>query len=53
MKFIYSYGDFFIKLRNIPTNSSKSIGDFFEVLNVNRLFLKLNRFICNYTKYEI
>jgi hypothetical protein len=27
------------------------IGDFHEVLNCNQLFVKLNRFICNYTKY--
>ena len=29
-------------------NSSKVIGNSPEVLNSNRLFLKLNRFICNY-----
>ena len=28
-------------------DSSKMIGDFPAVLNFNRLFLKLNRFICN------
>ena len=28
------------------TGSSKIMGRFFEVLNINRLFLKLNRFIC-------
>ena len=38
---------FFINLRYILINSSKMIGKFPEVLNFNRLFLKLNRFICN------
>ena len=29
-------------------DSSKMIGDFHEVsMNINRLFLKINRFICN------
>jgi hypothetical protein len=28
-------------------NSSKRIGNFHAVLNFNRLFLKLNRFVCN------
>ena len=28
-------------------DSSKTIDEFPEVLNFNRLFLKLNRFICN------
>jgi hypothetical protein len=28
-------------------DSSKMMGNFREVLNFNRLFLKLNRFICN------
>ena len=30
-----------------PIDSSKSVGDCPEVLNLNRLFLKLNRFISN------
>ena len=29
------------------------MGNIHEVLNFNRLFLKVNRFICNYTKYDI
>ena len=29
-------------------NSSKTMGNFPEVLNFNSLFLKLNWFICNY-----
>ena len=28
-------------------NSSKNIGKFPEVFNFNRLFLKLNQFVCN------
>jgi hypothetical protein len=34
--------------REYSISSSKVIGNFLEVLNFNRLFLKLNRFICNY-----
>ena len=29
------------------------MGDLPEVLNLNRLFLKLKWLICNYTKYDI
>ena len=32
----------FLNLRYIPTDSSKMIGSFHEVWNINRLFLKLN-----------
>ena len=32
-------------------NYSKWIGNFPKVLNFNKLFLKLNQFLCNYTKY--
>ena len=32
-------------------NCSKTIGGFHEVLNFNRLFLKVNRFIHNYIDY--
>jgi hypothetical protein len=35
------------------SNSHKTMGKFLEALNFNRLFLKLNRLICNYTKYDI
>ena len=31
------------------TDSSKMIGTFPKLVNFNWLFLKLNRFICNYT----
>ena len=43
-----SFGVFFMNMRYIPKDSSKMIGNFLEVLNFNRLFLKLNRFSCNY-----
>ena len=43
-----SFGFFLINLRYILMDSSKMIGDFHEVsMNINRLFFKLNRFICN------
>ena len=29
------------------------MGDFLKVLNFDRSFLKLNQFICKYTKYDI
>ena len=38
---------FLKKIGVYSINSSKTIGNFPEVLNFNRLFLKLNRFICN------
>ena len=38
---------FFSELGSHSVNSSKVIGNFPEVLNFNRLFLKLNRLICN------
>jgi hypothetical protein len=34
-------------------DSSKMIGDSLKVLNFYGLFLKLNRFICNYTKCHL
>ena len=34
-------------------NSSKIIGDFHAILNLDQLFFKLDHFICNYTKYDI
>ena len=37
---------FFIELK-YSTYSSKMMRNFLEILNFNRLFLKLNRFICN------
>ena len=37
----------FTKLGYIPINSFKLTGNFPAVLNFNRFFLKLNRFICN------
>jgi hypothetical protein len=33
-------------------NSSQMIGNCPEVLNFNMIFLKLNWFVCNYTKYS-
>ena len=39
---------FFIKLRYIPSIPLFTIGNSPEVSNFSRLFLKLNRFICNY-----
>jgi hypothetical protein len=43
-----SFGFPFIKLGYILfINSSKMIGNIHAVLNLNPLFLKLNRFICN------
>ena len=37
----------FIKLGVYSIDSSKMVGNFLVVLNFNRLFLKINRFICN------
>ena len=37
----------FIKFGVYSIDSSKMIGNFPVVVNFNRLFLKLNRFICN------
>ena len=38
---------FLYKVGIYAINSSRMIGNFPAVLNFNRLFLKLNRFICN------
>ena len=34
-------------------NTFKTVTNFLNVLNFNVLFLQVNRFICNYTKYDI
>ena len=41
------------KFEECPTNSFGSIGGFPKVLNLNRLFLKLNLSICNYTTHDM
>ena len=44
---LISFCFFFIYFEAYSIYSSRRIDEFFEVLNFNRLFLKLNRFIYN------
>ena len=43
---------FLYKIEIYSIDSSKRIDNFAQVLNFNWLFLKLNQFIYNYTKYD-
>lgn len=44
---LWTLGFFFIQFEMCSVHSPKMISDFPELLNFNRLFLKLNRLICN------